>query len=131
MSIVIIDGSKSKKYKLLDSFLERAYQRQQAEKEFSEEIQRKKQSFIERVINDDKLRADEKERIIRSYNAGKPIAIKNDWKKNVKIVSSGKEGYFKARDFVKDIKVEELKVKIKDDKIKEIIHGVKYGSFKE
>ena len=125
MSIIIIDGSKRKKYKILDSFLERAYQRQQAEKEFSENLQRKRQTFIDKILNNDKIRPEEKQRIIDLCNAGKPMPLKEEAKKQIRIVNSGTSGYFRSKDLIKDIKVEEIRVKIKDDKIKEIIHGVK------
>jgi len=125
MSIIIIDGSKRKKYKILDSFLERAYQRQQAEKEFSENLQRKRQTFIDKILNNDKIKPEEKQRIIDLCNAGKPMPLKEEVKKQIRIVSSGISGYFRSKNLIKDIKVEEIRVKIKDDKIKEIIHGVK------
>ena len=80
MSIIIIDGSKRKKYKILDSFLERAYQRQQAEKEFSENLQRKRQTFIDKILNNDKIRSEEKQRIIDLCNAGKPMPLKEEAK---------------------------------------------------
>ena len=124
MSITIIDGEKQKRMRLLDQFLERAYERQKAEKEVSDSLRQKRERLVDRVLHNDRLRGEEKEKIIQGIQQG-PMPLKKDMKKKIKVVSSGSEGYEQAKRLMQNIHVEEIKVDIEEGKIKQVTHRIK------
>jgi len=121
--MIIIDGAKAKKYKRLDAFLERVYQGYQAEKEASQELQKRKEKRLDMILSNINIPAEVKERYVNAVSSSiKVLPVSQGVEKQIKIVSDGKLG-FQIQDWIKNVKVETMHVKIDDERIKKAIRG--------
>ncbi len=121
--MIIIDGSKRKKYKVIDQILERAYAQKQAEISFQKEHEKNKKTHLEKILSSVNIPAEQKERFVNAYNNMiKPVSV--DEMKSLKIINSGIKGFVLSYDKIKEAgKVSATKIQATDEKVKKALRG--------
>lgn len=121
--MIIIDGSKVKKYKKLDAFLERVYQSYQIEKETTQELQKRKEKRLDMILSNINIPAEVKEKYVNAVSSPvKVLPVSQGIEKQIKIISDGKTG-FQTQDWIKNVKVETMHIKVADERIKKALKG--------
>jgi len=121
--MIIIDGAKAKKYKKLDAFLERVYQSYQAEKEAIKELQERKQKRLDMVLSNINIPAETKEKYVQAVTSSvQVVPISKGADKAIKIISGGSQAY-EMQNWIKNVKIETMHIKIADERLKKAIRG--------